>query len=386
MLLPDSFLRLLRTPALGTPLLLAIACSTGAIDESPLRCGEGTTEKDGACVPLQDSPDGRSDGGASPDDKDPDTKSVASGGSSSTGGDASTGGDVGTGGDASTGGDVGTGGDASTGGDPGTGGLTSLGGSPSGIPENWETPCYSRAECGEGWCSGDNICIQCRMNADCESGEFCEAGLCMTGTECTNTHDCSPQTICDQTANVCVFCTGEADCASGELCVANYCKSECDSDNDCRSSGELCRQATHCAQCNKHGDCPANQFCDGTGTCRADHCGESDLACVASAVSRYGCSESGSGYEPFAACRVSCEDGCYAAGETTPCPASCTAWSSYTYAMYPAYGDCVIASTGKKYAFWGGNGYYVDLDCGPPEDAFSYCPPYSANVFIDCAE
>lgn len=267
------------------------------------------------------------------------------------------------------------------GGSQGEGG--SLGGTPSGLPPSFGQPCENTwSYCEGGVCTDRHVCEQCHENSDCQAGEYCEGGVCFTGSQCVNTFDCSPETICDDASDVCVYCVDDEDCPSDNTCVANYCKPNCQSDHDCRSRGELCRNDTYCAECVDHDDCPGDQYCDPFGDCRDDHCGEEETGCISD--ERLMCQESGQGYEFAAECRVSCALGCYPEGEQATCAATCNAWATYDYENQPTDGDCVAALDGNSYSYFSFYSFFLP-ECGPPGETLyseNYCD--DLRVFIEC--
>jgi len=96
----------------------------------------------------------------------------------------------------------------------------------------------------------------CASDADCATGERCEAGACVAApppvAECTSDADCASGERC--VSGACVAapppapeCTSDADCASGERCASGACVAappppECTTDADC-ASGQRCVSA-----------------------------------------------------------------------------------------------------------------------------------------------
>ncbi|NUN14102.1 MAG: hypothetical protein HUU55_10760 [Myxococcales bacterium] len=90
----------------------------------------------------------------------------------------------------------------------------------------------------------------CSDESDCEPGESCESGECVSGSgapfvECTTTNDCGSFEQCQD--GMCVpareipdkpegSCTQDSDCTDGQICVSNTCEDKgdyCKTDSDC---------------------------------------------------------------------------------------------------------------------------------------------------------
>jgi len=110
---------------------------------------------------------------------------------------------------------------------------------------------------------------QCSSDTDCNSGEVCTNGACVTeSTACTSDADCGDGETC--TNGDCVAsstgCTSDADCAEGETCENGACESnttnaDCSSVTGVAADGETFFTDNGCYVC--HGN-------DGSGVVGPD--------------------------------------------------------------------------------------------------------------------
>jgi hypothetical protein len=111
--------------------------------------------------------------------------------------------------------------------------------------------CGGKKKCCKGLSCTDGTCLkpvpepECENNADCNSGEICQNGICVPEPpECENDNDCGNNEICDD--GECIpeppECVNDNDCSAIEICQNGQCvpePPECNSDSDC-DGNELC--------------------------------------------------------------------------------------------------------------------------------------------------
>lgn len=145
----------------------------------------------------------------------------------------------------------------------------------------------------------------CTSDKDCDTGEICSSGICVTPPKCTSDSDCSGQStkkFCDTVKGICVECNESEGCTSDKVCSNGRCISRCKADSDCNaslclgcvdgncvskcaasnpfcSSGKClqCKQdkdcdGKNCQKCSKFGECVSKcegstPVCDGNGGC-----------------------------------------------------------------------------------------------------------------------
>jgi hypothetical protein len=113
---------------------------------------------------------------------------------------------------------------------------------------------------------------------------------------------------------VCVVCGTDADCATTQHCYLNQCLTACQSDNMCKTAGEVCDTANSvCVDCNTNADCHTGQYCS-SNTCTANLCQPGSSICYGNAV--FTCNTSGSGYGAPVNCGA---EVCAATGTTASC-------------------------------------------------------------------
>ena len=93
--------------------------------------------------------------------------------------------------------------------------------------------CKKDKHCHEGEFCVNNICQQCRDNADCAKGEECAQGACRAiPGYCESVSDCAPGQVCRN--NICGPCYSDDECGPDQVCADGQCLvPECRSDEDC---------------------------------------------------------------------------------------------------------------------------------------------------------
>lgn len=175
------------------------------------------------------------------------------------------------------------------------------------------------------YCLNNQVCVACRRDADCPSGNFCLSGTCSNpcvddrhcGASCqncgvavtmdpqnptaegkpTNKPYCKVDTINGQkvvATGACVQCREDKECATGQTCVDNRCTPDLPCSPACPTNevcfGGKCVQCFtdaqcpcgHCIEgrctdkCSSNQDCEGNQCCQkSTGLCVSGRCGGS---------------------------------------------------------------------------------------------------------------
>ena len=171
------------------------------------------------------------------------------------------------------------------------------------------------------YCLNNQVCVACRRDADCPSGNYCLSGTCTNpctddrhcGSSCqncgialdpkqpgqpgnpTNEPYCKVETVNGQkvvSTAVCVQCREDKECAPGQTCVDNRCTPDQPCGAACQNN-EVC-YGGKCVQCFNDAQCPcghcvdgrcsdkcaSNQDCEGnqccqktTGLCVSGKCG-----------------------------------------------------------------------------------------------------------------
>lgn len=127
-------------------------------------------------------------------------------------------------------------------------------------------------------CLGNVVCVQCRSDLDCSSGNYCLSGECVP---CTTDKRCGPRCgSCTQdkpmcfsdgklSANAqCVECLDNSQCGPGAVCdqMTHTCSQAC---TQCATTpdGNVCSQE-RCVQCVSSAQCPCGSTCNvKTGQC-----------------------------------------------------------------------------------------------------------------------
>lgn len=192
----------------------------------------------------------------------------------------------------------------------------------------------------------------CDTQADCDTGELCAGGMCVTPPDSCRTHgDCPTATYCDSATDSCVpsstctsdaTCTGgmwcdfrttcvphdpgacrtQSDCGASQLCVENQCvdtDTTCQLDREC-PGGQVCLNNECTVVCAGDADCETGDRCMGSfcrpttnctdsSSCNAgEHCVEG--RCLAD------CEASGGECDPGAYCAT--DEFCRPTWERTP--------------------------------------------------------------------
>ncbi len=125
------------------------------------------------------------------------------------------------------------------------------------------TGCERERDCPEGWqCLSDlgsfGTCVECQLDSDCPAGRHCEDYQCIA--YCTDDAHCTPR-YCDVSTNLCIDCRDDAHCAAptprcqsnSGTCVA------CLEQADC--PGGYCHESFACVACLSSPDCPIGTLC-----------------------------------------------------------------------------------------------------------------------------
>ena len=126
---------------------------------------------------------------------------------------------------------------------------------------------------------------QCVRTADCEDGEHCKGGTCVTGDQSCNTFsDCALDEYCLDGSCALSSCEDNEGCGSGFVCLGLVCREGCRSDEEC-GDGQTCSSAAVCETLGcTTGSCPRFQSCDmnaSPSSCEYNGDCESDAECVA---------------------------------------------------------------------------------------------------------
>ena len=127
------------------------------------------------------------------------------------------------------------------------------------------TDCDTGQLCQNGICVNGNTCV---VNQDCNTGERCENGACVPDVECTSNAQCSGSEVCiNATCQIPPECTFNSDCPGSELCVSGTCtpQSSCFGNEDCFQP-QICSNGV-CIDpiaCTVNADCPVDQICQAT--------------------------------------------------------------------------------------------------------------------------
>lgn len=107
-------------------------------------------------------------------------------------------------------------------------------------------------------------CAPCAVDADCGSGQTCEAWRCVgPPTPCSSSKDCAAEgKICDKTGGSCVVCVTVDDCTNGETCYQSHC------------AAKLCEPGVlGCSDTQTQWTCDANALTKTSAACGAgDFC------------------------------------------------------------------------------------------------------------------
>jgi hypothetical protein len=196
---------------------------------------------------------------------------TGAGGTTGVGGAPATGGTGGVGGRTGTGGSAATGGITGAGGRTNTGGATTADASADAPAPKMGTPCRSQSDCGPS-----STLLYCLA-----PGESVGCGMCRTGqSECASDSDCASdggatggRKICDvapswycycrSTVMLCIVgCRSNADCPSGQGCNASHaCQQACTSGDDSCGADYACSTAGFCERKTCTGDAQCSVAC-----------------------------------------------------------------------------------------------------------------------------
>ena len=189
-------------------------------------------------------------------------------------------------------------------------------------------------ECDAGFLANPDAvqgCARCTQNSDCNSGETCQANLCVTS--CTQDSDCADSEACDTNSSTCaeVICPYPMDrfaikqCGANAICaVANHvatcqCETgfqpnpdaasgcaECTEDSHC-SNGQTCQGNECVTSCTQDSDCNATEKCTNDVceevTCDYISCGSNAQCTITSNTASCTCDQ---GYQAV----TTPDDGC----------------------------------------------------------------------------
>lgn len=118
-------------------------------------------------------------------------------------------------------------------------------------------------------------CSECRVNADCPSGNICFARECRPFSGqigCSDDGECEPGTRCRSNSCVrtSVACATDDTCRSGEACTNNQCVNaalSCLSDQDC-DLGVICDRN----ECSEDSSCDSDFDCEDEAMCEDSRC------------------------------------------------------------------------------------------------------------------
>jgi outer membrane exchange protein TraA len=136
------------------------------------------------------------------------------------------------------------------------------------------------------FCFDGQVCVACRSDLECGSGEFClsgECASCTTDRHCgLNCEACGKEDPANPNAplkpfclsngspatSACVGCRADADCPGGTCDPnTNTCISTTGCEENCAASGKVCNGST-CVECFADAHCPCGGTCDvATGSC-----------------------------------------------------------------------------------------------------------------------
>ncbi len=132
-------------------------------------------------------------------------------------------------------------------------------------------------------CLDGQVCVQCRNDLECGTGQFCISGECAScitdrhcGARCSACPGEAPFCLSDGTSagSSCVACRNDADCGSGQCDTTTHTCAPTDGCEVSCAEGTVCNGSA-CVQCFADAHCPCGGSCDvAQGTCNSS-CEES---------------------------------------------------------------------------------------------------------------
>jgi outer membrane exchange protein TraA len=121
------------------------------------------------------------------------------------------------------------------------------------------------------FCLDGQVCVACRNDLECDSGQFCFSGECAS---CTTNRHCGPRCeACDTatpfcltdgttTGSVCVTCRNDSDCPGGQCNPTTFtCTTTTGCEENCAEQGKVCNGSA-CVECFADAHCPCGGTCD----------------------------------------------------------------------------------------------------------------------------
>jgi outer membrane exchange protein TraA len=127
------------------------------------------------------------------------------------------------------------------------------------------------------FCLDGQVCVACRNDLECGSGQFCFSGEC---TSCTTDRHCGSRCgACEKdkpfcltngtaTGSVCAACRNDSDCPGGQCNPSTFtCVNSTSCEEDCSQQQKVCNGSA-CVECFADAHCPCGGTCDvSSGTC-----------------------------------------------------------------------------------------------------------------------
>lgn len=127
------------------------------------------------------------------------------------------------------------------------------------------------------FCLDGQVCVACRNDLECGSGQFCLSGECAS---CTTDRHCGPRceacgkdtpfclTGGSTAGSTCVACRNDSDCPGGQCDPTTFtCVNTTACEESCAETGKVCNGSA-CVECFADAHCPCGGSCDvATGTC-----------------------------------------------------------------------------------------------------------------------
>ncbi len=136
------------------------------------------------------------------------------------------------------------------------------------------------------YCLDGQVCVACRTDLECGSGQFCLSGECSActtdrhcGSRCGACEKATPFCVTDGTTagSVCVACRNDSDCPGGQCDPKTFtCVNTPACEQNCAEQGKVCNGSS-CVECFADAHCPCGGTCDvsnGTCTTKCDDSGD----------------------------------------------------------------------------------------------------------------